>query len=306
MRERGTSVLVAAAVAAALVAAATGTSGARQARRFQATAVNKHNLPLGTNKYTTSGPKSGYVYVCHANFNGGGAMTIGPWVDQNAGTWDSTEKVRVDGDNHFDDQFSDAHKGSKESLSGNGLPPRAGTFPVASSDDAYQYDRNPNSIKSYTLLAKLPYNPQKASSPSCVGGTIGVAVNGIPIYDAFDAGGRDAAAVEVQDECDGHPQMSGQYHYHSLSSCLNWGSKKTRAKQVGWALDGFGIYVERDADGTMLSSADLDACHGRTSKVPWHGKQQRIYHYVATLDFPYTVACYKGTPITSATGLELG
>ena len=43
----------------------------------------------------------------------------------------------------------------------------------------------------------------QAASPSCVGGTIGVSVLGVPIYSAFDAGGRDAAAHEVQDECDG-------------------------------------------------------------------------------------------------------
>ena len=75
---------------------------------------------------------------------------------------------------------------------------------------------------------------------------------------------------------------------------------------LGWALDGFGIYLERDFAGTMLSSADLDACHGRASKVSWNGKKRRMYHYVATLDFPYTVACYRGTPITKATGLALG
>jgi hypothetical protein len=31
-----------------------------------------------------------------------------------------------------------------------------------------------------------------------------------------------------------------------------------------------------------------------------------MYHYVATPDFPYLVGCYRGTPITSATGLHLG
>ena len=56
----------------------------------------------------------------------------------------------------------------------------------------------------------------------------------------------------------------------------------------------------------MLSSADLDACHGRTSTVEWNGEKRRMYHYVITLDFPYTVACYRGTPIDEAEGLNLG
>ena len=31
-----------------------------------------------------------------------------------------------------------------------------------------------------------------------------------------------------------------------------------------------------------------------------------MYHYHASLDFPYMVSCYRGTPITSATGLGIG
>jgi hypothetical protein len=31
-----------------------------------------------------------------------------------------------------------------------------------------------------------------------------------------------------------------------------------------------------------------------------------MYHYDATLDFPYLVGCFRGTPIASATGLDLG
>ena len=65
-----------------------------------------------------------------------------------------------------------------------------GVFPVASSDPAYAYDRNPNSIKGYTLSVELP-EPKLAASPSCVGGTIGVSVLGVPIYSAFDASSRD-------------------------------------------------------------------------------------------------------------------
>jgi len=56
----------------------------------------------------------------------------------------------------------------------------------------------------------------------------------------------------------------------------------------------------------MLSSADLDECHGRTSSVSWNGKRRRMYHYVMTLDFPYAVACYRGTAIEAAEGLALG
>ena len=44
----------------------------------------------------------------------------------------------------------------------------------------------------------------------------------------------------------------------------------------------------------MPTDADLDACHGTTSAVPWNGKVQSVYRYVATLEYPYTVGCFHG------------
>lgn len=265
-------------------------------------------LPLGDGLHSTS-PKRGYVYSCQTQFPGNapGAFRDGPWIDADAKTWDKTAKIAVAGAVKRKASHSLKRSRGAERISGDGLPKLSGTFPIASDDPAYQYDRNPNSIRSYTLKVKLPADPKRASSPTCVGGTIGVAANGIPIFSAFDAGGRDAPAHEIQDRCTGHPQMSGQYHYHSLSSC--WkdpGPAKGPSGLFGYALDGFGIYGPRDEHGRALGTADLDACHGRTSRVLWHGRYRRIYHYVATADFPYLVSCYRGTPITSATGLAIG
>ncbi len=45
-------------------------------------------------------------------------------------------------------------------------------------------------------------------------GMIGVALNGVAIFNALDDAGRDAVAHEVQDLCNGHPQMRGEHHYH--------------------------------------------------------------------------------------------
>ena len=60
--------------------------------------------------------------------------------------------------------------------------------------------------------------------------------------------------------------------------------------------DGFGIFVERSTSGALLTNADLDECHGRSSPVSWDGQSVTMYHYVATAEYPYTVGCYKGTP----------
>ena len=125
-------------------------------------------------------------------------------------------------------------------------------------------------------------------------GMIGVALNGVAIFNALDALGRDAVAHEVQDLCSGHPEPRGTYHYHGPSPCLP--GETGNEQLIGYALDGFGIYSMVDASGTELTNANLDACHGRTSVVVWDGKPQSIYHYVLTREYPYTIGCFMGTP----------
>jgi hypothetical protein len=243
------------------------------------------------------------VFSCQTTFptNAPGAFRDGPWIDAGAKTWMPSDKIAVRGEVQQDSTFDGGVAGGRELLTGNGLPSTpTGVFPVASTDPAYQYDRNPNTIRPYDLSVSLPANPEAATKATCVGGTIGVSVLGAPIYSAFDAGGRDAAAHEVQDGCDGHPEITGQYHFHSLSSCFADADFGSDPGLFGYALDGFGIYVEQG-----LNTDDLDECHGRTSEVTWHGATLSMYHYVATADFPYLVGCYRGTPITSATGLHL-
>jgi hypothetical protein len=272
---------------------------------FGAAGIDKTKLPLGDGKYVSQ-PKKGYVDSCITQFHGGGAFRNGPWIDESAKTWDLTRKIAVQGSVSWKTVFSAKVAGSKRVLRGNGLPATpTGTFPVQASDPAYQYDRNPNSIRPYRLVARLPATPKLAKSPTCVGGTIGVMRDGIPIYSAFDAGGRDAPAHEIQDACGGHPQITGQYHYHSLPPCLS-DSGAGHSQLLGWALDGFGIYGPRGENGKTLASANLDACHGHTHVIVWNGKRVRMYHYHATYDFPYVVGCFRSTPITSATGLMIG
>jgi hypothetical protein len=182
-------------------------------------------------------------------------------------------------------------------LSGNGLPTNhtTGTYPVSPSDDVYQYDRNPNSIRAQSSDYGLPARPTKASSAQCIrGGAVGVLDSGVALFHAVDATGRDAAANEVQDSCDGHPQMAGVYHYHALPRCLKTGSKKAHSRRIGWALDGFPIYGPRGEGGEYMRNSSLDACHGHTHAVKVDGRRQRLYHYHATMEFPYTVGCFRG------------
>jgi hypothetical protein len=282
----------------ATTSSSTSTTEAEATSRADLTA-----LPLGDQNAARE-PTKGSLYACNTNFdpNAPGAQAAGPWIDEAAGTWDATQKVTVRGTVDQGGEVRLAVEDDHQEVNGNGLPTTpTGEFPVAADDPAAAYDANPNTIAGYALDVQLPASPEVASEPTCVGGTVGVSVLGVPIFSAFDAGGRDAVAWEVQDECDGHPQQSGQYHFHSRSGCFT-----EEDGLFGYALDGFGIYTETDEDGEPLTTGDLDECHGRTGEVRWHRERVEIYHYVATADFPYTVGCFAGTPITSAPGLQLG
>ena len=175
---------------------------------------------------------------------------------------------------------------------------------MAASDKAYNYDRNPNRIASQTLNLTLPAGPVVASQPSCLsGGAIGVLNDGVVLFNALDGQGRDAAAYETLDSCEGHPERTSEYHHHNVPACLLAQAKQaSTATLVGYANDGFGIYVERDKNGNLPANSSLDACHGRTSAVLWDGKQTTIYHYDATLEFPYTLGCYRGVATTAKSG----
>lgn len=120
-------------------------------------------------------------------------------------------------------------------------------------------------------------------------------LNGVALFNALDAGGRDAGAWEVQDSCDGHPQSDGIYHYHTLSSCIKNVSVHT---VIGFALDGFPITGPDISSKNILTTDDLDECHGIVSQVNLDGKNVTMYHYVMTEDFPYSVSCFRGKPIT--------
>ncbi len=259
-------------------------------------ALDITRLPLGDGKVSTA-PQRGYVYACPQPTGTLGAFRQGPWI-RGDGTFDLTAKAIVNGSVSHASVFEQTLETSALRLTGNGLPSHpTGIYPIAASDDAYRYDRNPNRIRASSLEYRLPANPVMAAQPACLpGGAIGVMLSGAVLYHALDAGGRDALAHETQDACQGHPDPRGAYHYHSRSPCLN-DRQPGQPTLLGYALDGFGIYSAYDVNGQPLTNADLDICHGRTSEVQWRGKLVTIYHYVVTLEYPYTLGCFTGTPV---------
>jgi hypothetical protein len=268
---------------------------------MSATSAAAAVLPLGDGHVGTQ-PAVGSIDACPLpSLPGGpgGASTSVPWIT--GSTWSTASKPSVQGSVSWRAAIYWATPtGSKLVIRTNDLPvgSATGTFPIAAGDPAYRYDRNPNTIRSIPTTFTLPADPHVAATPACLPfGPIGVTTNGVYLFDALDGLKRDAVAHEVQDACGGHPGPSGAYHYHEISPCV-LSRAHGSSTLVGYALDGFGIYVERDAHGRLLKNGALDACHGRTSSVQWQGTATRIYHYDATAEYPYTLGCFRGTPGT--------
>lgn len=153
-------------------------------------------------------------------------------------------------------------------------------------------ETNPNSIRKQNMSFTIPRHPKKADKITRLPmGPIGVAINGIPFYNPYNAEMRDAVSglyAEVFDSCCGHPDQMGRYHYHKYPVCLKTPFKDTPGKHsplLGFAFDGFGIYGPQGEDGK--APKDLDPCNGHTdSKLGYH------YHVNAT--FPYIIGGYRG------------
>ncbi|MEY2569661.1 MAG: hypothetical protein QOE63_11, partial [Acidimicrobiaceae bacterium] len=257
--------------------------------------VDPTALPLGDGHRSTTTAAVGSELTCQEPRGGGGASTDGPWI--HGDTWDATAKVAVQGTVSWPSaSYTVTVSGAMRTIVTNDLPDHeeTGTFPIAASDPAHVYDQNPNAIQEHPTTVTLPVAPTPAAGPGCLPmGPIAVLGNGVFLFNALDAPGRDAVAHETQDSCDGHPAPGDQYHYHDVPSCLR--AMATGASTVvGWAYDGYPIVVERDASGALPTNADLDECHGRTSAVLIDGAAVSTYHYDATLEYPYALGCYHG------------
>ena len=144
---------------------------------------------------------------------------------------------------------------------------------------------------------RIPLEPRIAETPTPVtDGPIGVAVNGIPIFNPCKQGGcqnGDVKALGELDICNGHAGRADDYHYHAAPVCLMAGKAASYwdTHPIAWALDGFAIYGFQDADG---KPAMRDAvCGGNTNPV---SNGPAGYKYHLTEASPYVMSCLRGVP----------
>lgn len=147
------------------------------------------------------------------------------------------------------------------------------------------FAKNPNSITSQSLTFKIPVNPKQATiHASTPLGPIGVSLNGVPFFNQYAAMGAPLTnEITSFDKYWGHPQQTGQYHYHAEPLYLTT-VKASKSALLGFLLDGFPVYGPEE-NGTTVTNAMLDAYHGHTSVTADY--PNGIYHYHITITDPY-------------------
>jgi len=151
---------------------------------------------------------------------------------------------------------------------------------------------NPNRIAEQDLVFRVPLNPQVANSITATSlGPMGISISGVPFFNQY-AGPNEPLTREIAtfDRYHGHPQQSGQYHYHIEPVYYT----NDDDAFVGFLLDGFPVYGRKDRDGNYPQ--DLDSANGHfsvTSDYP-----DGIYHYHIIQEDPYISGGFRGTPGT--------
>jgi len=148
--------------------------------------------------------------------------------------------------------------------------------------------------------APIILSPELVSEPLTRDAALGVAVNGVPIYD-YTGGGEmsqaDLAHHQAQhdtvqtgqlDVCGGHAGRGDDYHYHARPICMIERMANADANPIiGWAFDGFPIYGDTNPDGSVIAAGELDLCNGQPDDT--FG-----YRYHSSTDAPYIVQCLMG------------
>lgn len=122
---------------------------------------------------------------------------------------------------------------------------------------------------------EITRNPEFQETPTPTeAGPIGVAVNGIPLFNPDTQGpvsgstGRRPSALDAGelDSCGGHAGRGDDYHYHVAPKCLieKLGTDRIERKKnpIGYAMDGFPILALGWFDKSNSVENQLDKCRG--------------------------------------------
>ena len=162
-------------------------------------------------------------------------------------------------------------------LSSDGEPDyRSNYFPSGDlcHDDYTPPFPDPNDIAAQNLVLTVPQVPSGSGQEMALG-PVGMAVNGVAIFDNQAAPGDDIYLESGSfDRCQGHPQQNGMYHYHSEPYAISYDD----ARFIGVLRDGNPLYGRRDPDGSLPS---LDAAGGHVGVTS--DSATPVYHHHVNL-----------------------
>ncbi|GAA0422604.1 hypothetical protein GCM10009133_33940 [Cocleimonas flava] len=157
-------------------------------------------------------------------------------------------------------------------------------------------------VPALNYAAPILLHPEISDTKTSIDAALGVAINGVPIYDysaqgEIDLHGYDATKDTTKlgqlDECGGHAGRGDDYHYHAKPTCMIDSMENvTDATIIGWGYDGFPLYGDANPDGSAITKGDLDVCNGQADK-------QFGYRYHTSVEAPYIIQCLVGKVDTS-------
>jgi hypothetical protein len=151
---------------------------------------------------------------------------------------------------------------------------------------------NPNLISEQNFKFYIPLNPSVSSAVSSTPlGPIGVSISGVPFYNQYAGPNNQPLDNEIPsfDNYYGHPQQTGQYHYHWEPTYLTF--NESSSMLIGYSLDGFPIYGPTEQSNGQYPS-NLDELNGHSHSTNEY--EDGTYHYHATSTSPYLLGGFKG------------
>jgi phosphatidylethanolamine-binding protein (PEBP) family uncharacterized protein len=152
-------------------------------------------------------------------------------------------------------------------------------------------------VPATNYASPIKLTPQFANELTTIDAAVGVAVNGVPIYDYSSQGELDLYNYNADsdtyvtgqlDNCAGHDGRGDDYHYHAAPTCMiasmvNQGDDAI----IGWGYDGYPLYGNNNPDSSEISDGDLDVCNGQLD-------DDFGYRYHTSTTPPYIIQCLVG------------
>lgn len=217
--------------------------------------------------------------------------------------------------------YSEIHFDNARVIMANGIPYHS-----------YEHDAarpNPNQACEHRISLALPINPTKGTFQESNMGPVGISVSGGFIFNHLSNPNGDLAVPnegESLDSCHGHSEPTCRYHYHDVNldgSCTHEVENEADVSLadatchvVGWMLDGFPLYVCKDAGGASplkscyVGSGDNANGYTFTPSEACHLDEASGYDfpegygYLVTDTYPWVPMGYMGSEVSNICYLD--